>query len=370
MVIKSLNLVNFRNYSRLQLNFHSKMNIIIGKNASGKTNILESVCVLGLTKTYKNGVEPNLISFGMNQCKIKGKVKTDKVLKNLEVFIEHGNKVLKVNRTEIKKISDYISNLNVIVFTPEDLDIIKGSPSIRRNLLNIELSQISSQYLNTYNEYNKLLKMRNEYLKLLLTSSIADSTYLDIITEKLIEKAIMIYLERKKYLDFINDSIDSIYSKITKDHGLEVRYEPNIEDLEFESEKIRKKMKYTFKKNYKKELNYGVTLFGPHRDDFSFYFNQNNLKFFGSQGQQRVAVIAFKLSEIDIFKSYKNTKPVLLLDDIFSELDITKRNHLLEYINQDIQSIITTTDIKNIRRKYLLDAYLYEIKNGVIERRN
>lgn len=361
--------MNFRNYSRLSLEFHSKMNIIIGKNALGKTNILESVCVLALTKTYKNGVEPNLISFGKEKCKVKGKVKTDKILKNLEVLIEQGNKILKVNRNEIKKIGDYISNLNVIVFTPDDLDIVKGSPSIRRNLLNMELSQISLKYLNTYNEYNKLLKMRNEYLKLLFTSSIADSSYLNVITEKLIEKAVIIYLERKKYLDFINDSIDSIYSKITGDHGLEIKYEPNIEELEFESEKIRKKMKYIFKKNYKKELNYGMTLFGPHRDDFSFYLNNNDLKYFGSQGQQRVSVISFKLAEIDIFKSYKNTSPVLLLDDIFSELDISKRNRLLEYINQDIQSIITTTDIKNIRKKYLLDAYLYEIKNGVIERR-
>lgn len=369
MIIKSLNLVNFRNYSRLNLDFNSRMNIIIGKNAEGKTNILESICVLALTKTYKNGVEPNLISFGMNKCKLRGKIKTDKIIKTLEVLIEQGNKTLKISKTEIKKISDYISNLNVIVFTPEDLEIIKGSPSIRRNLLNMELSQISIKYLNTYNEYNKLLKMRNEYLKLLFTSSIADESYLDIITDKLIEKAIIIYQERKKYIDSINKNIDDIYNKIASEKGLFIQYEPNIDFDDYEKENLRKKMKYTFKKNYKKELNYGMTLYGPHRDEFSFYLNQNNLKYFGSQGQQKVAVLSFKLSEIDIFKEYNHTSPVLLLDDIFSELDITKRNKLLEYINTDIQSIITTTDIKNIRKKYLIDAYIYEIKNGIIERR-
>ncbi len=370
MVIKSLNLINFRNYSNLNLNFHPKMNIIIGQNALGKTNILESICVLALTKSYRNGVEPNLISFGKEKAKIKGKVKSDKVLKTMEIIIEQGQKKLKINQTEIKKITNYISNLNVIVFTPEDLEIIKGSPSIRRNLLNIELSQISSKYLNTYNEYNKLLKMRNEYLKLLLTSSIADTSYFDIITEKLIEKAIIIYQERKKYLDLINENIHLIYEKITKESGLVVKYEPNIEFNSFDKEELRKKLKYTFKKNYKKELNYGMTLFGPHRDEFSIYLNQNNLKFFGSQGQQKVAILSFKLAEIDIFKKYNNTNPVLLLDDIFSELDIAKRNKLLEYISKDIQSIITTTDLKNIRKKYLLDAYIYEIKNGIVERRN
>ena len=128
-------------------------------------------------------------------------------------------------------------------------------------------------------------------------------------------------------------------------------------------------MKYTFKQNYKKELNYGMTLFGPHRDDFLFYFNNKDLKYFGSQGQQKIAILSFKLAEIEIFKNYNNTSPVLLLDDIFSELDISKRNKLLEYVSHDIQSIITTTDIKNIRKKYLIDAYIYEIKNGKIERR-
>ncbi|MCI8346375.1 MAG: DNA replication/repair protein RecF [Bacilli bacterium] len=364
-----MNLLNFRNYSHLNLDLNSKMNIIIGKNASGKTNILESVCILALTKTYKNGIEPNLISFGKEKCRLRAKVKHDKVLKNLEVSIEKDNKVLKINKTKIKKIGEYISNLNIIIFTPEDLNIIKGSPSIRRNLLNIELSQISIKYLNTYNEYNKLLKMRNEYLKLLLTSSIADSSYLDVITEKLIEKSITIYSERKKYIDFINQYIDTIYSKITSESGVIIKYETNIELADFKEDTIRKKMKYTFKQNYKKELNYGMTLFGPHRDDFLFYFNNKDLKYFGSQGQQKIAILSFKLAEIEIFKNYNNTSPVLLLDDIFSELDISKRNKLLEYVSHDIQSIITTTDIKNIRKKYLIDAYIYEIKNGKIERR-
>lgn len=369
MVIKSINLNNFRNYIHLNLKLNDRMNIFIGKNAQGKTNILESICVLALTKTYKNGIEPNLISFNKKKALIKGKIYDDKLIKNLEISIEEGKKNYKINNSEIRKLSEYISNLNIIVFTPEDLEIVKGSPNIRRNLLNIELSQISNKYLNTYNEYNKLLKVRNEYLKLLLTSSIADKKYLDVITEKLIEKAIIIYNERKKYIDYINLNINDIYKKITKEEGLRIIYETNVEFLDFSYENIYKVLKEKFDKEYKKELNYGMTLFGPHRDDFLFSLNGKNLKYFGSQGQQKVSILSFKLSEIEIFYNYTKTKPVLLLDDIFSELDIEKRNKLLEYINKDIQSIITTTDLKSIKSKYTNEAYIYEIKNGIIERR-
>ncbi len=369
MIIKKIILNNFRNYFHLNLDLNEKMNIFIGKNAQGKTNILESICVLALTKTYRYGVEPNLIAFNKEKSKISAKVKKNNIINNLEIDIDQNNKKIKVNKKSIQKISDYISNLNIIMFTPEDLEIIKGSPHIRRNLINIELSQISKKYLNTYNEYNKILKMRNEYLKLLLTSSLADKKYLDIITEKLIEKSIIIYQERKKYLDFINLKIKNIYKNITDEEILSVKYEPNIFIENYETEILTEKLREIFHQNYKKELNYGMTLFGPHRDDFSFYLNDKNLKLFGSQGQQKIAILSFKLSEIDIFKEYSQENPVLLLDDIFSELDIQKRNKLLDYINKDIQSIITTTDLKNIRKKNINNAYIFEIKNGEVERR-
>lgn len=370
MIVKNIILSNFRNYSHLNLNLNPGMNIFVGKNAQGKTNILESICILALTKTYKSGVESNIIQFGKKQAKLKAKVKKNGLTNYLEIDIDNGNKSIKVNHDDIKKIGDYISNLNVIVFTPEDLDIIKGSPHIRRNLINMQLSQVLHSYINTYNEYNKILKIRNEYLKLLLTSSIADKNYLDVITDKLIEKAIIIYQERKKYLDLVNERIGIIFKNITSSGNLVLKYVTNIDFDSFESEDIRNKMKHIYYVNYKKELNYGMTLYGPHRDDFSFYLDSNDLKCFGSQGQQKLAVIAFKLSEIDIFKEYSGENPVLLLDDIFSELDIQKRNKLLSYINDGIQSIITTTDLKNIRKSSIKDAYVFKINNGNVERRS
>ena len=246
------------------------MNIFIGNNAQGKTNILESIVILALTKSHRIGISPNIIKFGKKKAKINGVVRKDKIINKLGVEITENNKKLIINLDEIKKVSDYISNLNVIVFTPDDLDIIKGSPSIRRNLLNIELSQISKVYLNTYNEYNKLLKTRNEYLKLLLSNSIADKKYLDVITDKLIDKAIIIYKKRKEFIDKINESINDNYESITNDKVLSIKYIPNIDIDKFDDESISKVLKNKYESRYQKELNYGMTLYGPHRDDFEF----------------------------------------------------------------------------------------------------
>ena len=370
MKITKINLVNFRNYSNCSISFHDHLNIIVGNNAQGKTNIIEGITLLALTKSYRVGTHPNMIMFGKSKCKVKGIIKKDKIISKLEVQLTDDNKDLILNQNHITKVSDYISNLNVIIFTPEDLEIIKGSPSIRRNLLNMELSQMSRKYLKIYNEYNKLLKTRNEYLKILFQNSIADQTYLDIITDKLIEKAIFIYQERKRFLDQINQNIDNYFYKIFGDRGLMIEYLPNIDLDNYEDEVIRKKMKYIFKKNYMKELNYGMTLYGPHRDDFLFKYQNQDLKYSGSQGQQRLAVICFKIAEIPIFKENSQYYPVLLLDDIFSELDIKKRNKLLKLItNNDVQCILTTTDIKNISKSYIEKSFVFNVINGTVERK-
>ena len=366
MKLTKINLLNFRNISKVSIKLCDSMNIFIGNNAQGKTNILDSIVILALTKSHRVGTNPNIIMFNKSKSKIQGVVKRDKIISKMEINITEDGKKLSINQTEIKKIADYISNLNVIVFTPDDLEIIKGSPNIRRNLLNIQLSQISKEYLNTYNEYNKILKTRNEYLKILFNNSIADKKYLDIITDKLIEKAVVIYEKRREYIDFINKNINRYYKEISGNDGLKVIYVPNIELNGDISEVLNEK----FKKNFQKELNYGMTMYGPHRDDFYFELLGNDLKYFGSQGQQKLAILSFKMAELPIFKEVCKTSPLLLLDDIFSELDIKKKNKLLNLVNNEgIQSIITTTDLKNINKKNIKDAYIYEVKNGNVERK-
>ncbi len=370
MQIRKINLTYFRNYSKLSLSLGPNMNIFVGDNAQGKTNILEAITILALTKSHRVGVSPNIIMFNKKKCKIEGSIKKDKIITKLNVEITEDTKKLSVNNSNIRKVANYISNLNIIVFTPDDLDIVKGSPNVRRNLLNIQLCQLSRDYLNTYNEYNKLLKTRNEYLKILFNNSIADVNYLDIITEKLIEKAIIIYQKRKEYIDCVNLHLNDYFQCVSSNGDLKVCYVPNVSFEDYEYETIRKRLKHLYKKNYLKELNYGMTIYGPHRDDFFFELQGNDLKYFGSQGQQRLAILSFKLSEIPIFQDISNTLPVLLLDDIFSELDIKRRNKLLKMINErDIQSIITTTDLKNIQKKYIENAYVFHVKDGFVERR-
>ena len=370
MKISKINLVNFRNYSKCSVTLNDNMNIFVGDNAQGKTNMLEAIIILALTKSHRIGNSPNIIKFNKSKSIISGLIKNDRLISKLKIEVSEDEKQLFINNNNVKRVADYISYVNVIVFTPDDLEIVKGSPNIRRNLLNIQLSQLSREYLNIYNQYNKLLKTRNEYLKILFNNSIADNNYIDIITDKLIEKAIIIYQKRKNYIDLINKNINMFFEDISGDKSIFIKYIPNVEFDDFEYETIRKKLKYTFKKNYLKELNYGMTIYGPHRDDFLFDYNGNDLKYYGSQGQQKLAILSFKLSEIFVFKELCNSKPVLLLDDIFSELDIKKRNKLLKIINMyDIQSIITTTDLRNINKNYVENAFVFIVKNGSLERK-
>ena len=370
MKIDKLNLINFRNYSNVTISFNDNMNIFVGNNAQGKTNILEALVLLSLTKSHRIGVNPNIIMFNKKKAKIKGVIQKDKIITKLEYIQEEDRKTLLINGNKINKIADYISNMTTIIFTPDDLEIIKDSPNVRRNLLNIQLSQISNTYLNTYNQYNKILKNRNEYLKILYSNGLADKNYLDILTDKLIDKAIVIYKLRSEYIKKINMVISNNYNSISKVGYLNIKYINNINLDNYEDEEIRKKFKSILDNNYDREIRHGMTLYGPHRDDFMFLLDNNDLKYFGSQGQQRLAVLAFKLSEISIFEEYTNTKPILLLDDIFSEFDVTKRNNILKFIkNYDIQSILTTTDVKNINKRYIKDSYVYEVINGNIERK-
>lgn len=366
MILTKLDLTNFRNYSKLHLKLSPNINIFVGNNAQGKTNILESIYVLAITKSHRLGIENNLVKNGKEVAKIKGSVKDGRMIKDLEVdFLKNKKKVL-LNQNEIRRISSYITNLNVIIFTPDDLDIIKGSPFTRRNLLNIEISQISQFYIQFLNEYNKILKNRNDYLKTLYVNSIADTNYLNILTEQLIDRAVQIYILRKNFMDAINEQISNIYYHITGIQELHVKYETNVELHNFSADEIRLQLKKQFQRHLKREMTQGMTLYGPHRDDFSFYLGDENLKFFGSQGQQRIAVIAFKLAEIGIFRNETGTAPILLLDDIFSEIDRKKKNRLLKYIEKDIQTIITTTDLRDIQKKILNDAKIFEVRGGIV----
>lgn len=359
MYIKKVEIVNFRNYNSVTVNLHDKINIIYGNNAGGKTNLLESIYVLGLTKSHRSFIDNNLIKNGCDFFRLKGLLVKDGIKYNLEINNNRRKRML-LDQKEVNKISEYISNMNIIIFYPEDLEIIKGSPGVRRNFLDLELSQLYSNYINILTEYNRLLKMRNERLKI---ENNYNDQYLDILTEYLVDRGVMIYKMRLKLVTRLNEYCSDIYEDLTGNKGFVIKYRPNIL---INDDNIKEKYLEIYRKNRFKECKVGKTLYGPHLDDIEFYLNDVNLKHYGSQGQQRISVIATKLAEIEIFKKYKKEIPILLLDDVFSELDVEKRNNLLKYIDGDIQTIITTTDLDNFDKDILANSKIIKIDNGKI----
>lgn len=364
MILKKIELINFRNYEHLSTRFYKGINIIYGDNAQGKTNLLESIYVLGITKSHRSFIDNNLIKSGADRAIINGVINKGSLDINLGITIENNKKSLKFDNSSIKKVSDYISNMNIIIFYPDDLELLKGSPQIRRKYFNLELSQLYSNYFIILNDYNKLLKMRNEYLKKMATNNYVDMNYFEILTNYLIEKAIILTKMRYKYVEKINAYCSTIYKDIMNVDNFRLKYIPSI-DIDIKDDEKSRKMLITF---YNYKLNYDLKMFstsyGPHKDDFEFLLGDKNLKNYGSQGQQRLAVLCLKLSEIEIFKKYKESTPILLLDDVFSELSDDKKNNLLKYINKDIQTIITTTELSNLDSKLIKKSKLFKIEAG------
>jgi len=368
MVLEKINLINFRNYENEELTFHPSLNIFIGKNGMGKTNILESIYALAITKSHRTQLENVMVRNQAPGFRIQGTLKGTSIFNDTYEYIytidNNQKKVLK-NKTEIKKISDYLSNINVILFSPESIELLKGSPSYRRKFLNIEIGQVNNQYIKWLNEYNYYLKIRNDLLKKLQREEPVDDIYFSIVTERMVARAVDIYQERQNFLLFLNQTIEKIYEGLTKMKGLQLQYDTNI-PLEKEKEKNRITLLKKYEKNRKKEIFLGSTSYGPHRDDFSFCINGKNMLEFSSQGQQRLATLALKLSEIKLFKKATNRDPIVLLDDVFSELDYIKKNNILNKINKNSQIFITTNDLANIEEKYLVNAKIFVINQGKI----
>lgn len=366
MRIEHLKLTNFRNYSSLELDFDDNVNIIIGDNGKGKTNILESIYVLSLTKTNRYGIEDNLIKFNEEIAKIEGIIRRDGLIKKQEVHLTKKKKQIFINNKEMRRIRDYISNFCVISFTPEDLEIVKGSPNIRRNMINIDISQLHNNYISYLNEFNQIIKIRNEYLKKMNLDGNSDIRYLDVVNSSMIDKALKIYEYRYDFFVKINQILPKIFKKLTNLDNLRIKYETSIDLEDFDLEKIRKNYESKINKSFKVELMQGVTLVGPHRDDFSFDLNGIDMKNFASQGQQRLAVIALKIAEIYLYKEETGEYPVLLLDDIFSEIDTKKRNKIINFLLKDIQTIITTTDINDIEEDLVKNATVFKVNNNKV----
>lgn len=367
MFLKDLSIINFRNHKKTKILFSKYINIIYGNNGEGKTNILEAIYVLGLTKSFRQNLNENLIKNGTEMALIKGNLKKE-LTYTLEIDLEKTSKIMKIDNNKVVKVSDYIDKTNIIVFHTEDLELIRGVPGNRRKYLDIQLSQLSINYFNIINQFNKILKTRNELLKKISNNETVDMHYFDILTDYFIEKSIFIYRMRNEYIERVNKHCSSIFESLSDLKGFKIIYETNISLNSFDKEIIKNVLKQKLKENLEKEIRFKTTLFGPHKDDFIFDLKGNNLRLVGSQGQCRLAVLGLKLSEIELFKNFKKTSPIILLDDVFSELDKKKKNNLLKFIDNGMQVIITTTDLNSISKKILNKAKLIKVKDGSIER--
>ena len=360
MQIRNLKLINFRNYDKLNLKFNERLNLIIGKNGMGKTNLVEAIYVLALTKSFRTNFDKILIKNNKESTRIEGSI-YDLVTNNYEIIIKNEGKKVKINGTSTLKLSDYISKINVILFNQNDLRIIKDTPNIRRKMLNIEISQLNNEYLKLLQDYNKLIKQRNAYLKTISINGNSSLEYLNILTDKIIDIGLDIHNYRQKFINLLNENLNNLYFKITNTKNLNIEYISDFNNI------TKEEILNLYQKNFERDVMFGKTHIGIHHDDIMFKLNNENLKDYGSEGQQKNAIISLKLAEINIFFNLKKTYPILILDDLFSELDAEKINNIINLLDQNIQTFITTTDIDKIKKEYLKNCKVFNINSSKIE---
>ncbi|MGX7111833.1 DNA replication/repair protein RecF [Gemella cuniculi] len=372
MKIKDLKLLYFRNYTSLNIKLHPSLNVLVGNNANGKTNIIESIFCLALGKSYRTKSDSECIMFGESATAMSCVL--NKNNKNLDIMlaINSKGKSAKVSGIKKNKLTDFVGELNVVLFSPEDLQIVKGSPSLRREFINREFYQFSRIYHKYHLMYQHLLKQRNSYLKDMRKNpkdKIA-LTYLETLTSQLVKVAMYITKER---VSFIKEIAELTYKNMLNisdgKEKLDIRYKSSIfealnikdiTDIKFTEKNIVKLM---MDKSFD-DIMRGSTRIGPHHDDLGFYINNLEAKVYASQGQQRSIVLSLKLSEINYLKEKTNNYPILLLDDVLSELDKSRQLKLLDAINENVQTFITTPSITDIKEDLLKKSKVFQINNG------
>lgn len=357
MIIKSIELSNFRNYESLDLDFDYGTNILYGNNAQGKTNILEAVSVSGTTRSHKGSKDKEMIRFGEEEAHIKTVVNKKDMDYQIDVHMKKNKtKGIAVNKVPLKKASELFGILNIVFFSPEDLNIIKNGPSERRRFLDSELCQLDKIYLSDLEKYNKILNQRNKLLKDMVFRPDLKET-LPIWDAQLIDYGKRIIKRRKSFVDELNEIVFDIHKQISGEkEELVLKYEPNIDDAFFHDELNRAK---------ERDMRFCQTSVGPHRDDMQFSVFDVDIRKYGSQGQQRTSALSLKLAEIELVKRNINETPVLLLDDVLSELDSSRQNYLLNSIH-DIQTIITCTGLDEfIKNRFKIDK-IFNVVEGVV----
>ena len=358
MIIKSLKLDHFRNYDSLNMDLKDGTTILYGDNAQGKTNILEAIYVAATSKSHKGSKDKEMIQFNQDEAHINIEIEKNEMNYIVDMHLKKNKlKGIAINKIPLKKASELFGILNVVFFSPEDLNIIKNGPSERRRFLDLELCQLDKIYLNDLVSYNKILNQRNKLLKDIIFKPELEST-LEIWNEQLLDYGIKIIKKRAEFIQQLNSIIFGIHKKLSGNReDLMIQYEPNVSEKYFKDELL---------KNQDKDKKTLSTSVGPHRDDFCILIKNIDIRKYGSQGQQRSAALSLKLSEIELVKSMIHDYPVLLLDDVLSELDSIRQHQLLDSIH-DVQTIITCTGLDEFIKNRFKINEVYQVINGNIE---
>lgn len=361
MIIESLELKNYRNYDELHMQFSPGTNILYGNNAQGKTNILESIYICSTTKSHRGSKDRELIHFGQDESHIKMTVRKNDVPYRIDMHLKKNKtKGVAINGIPIRKASELFGIVNVVFFSPEDLNLIKNGPAERRKFIDLELCQLNKLYVHSLVSYNRVLMQRNKLLKELFFHPEYEET-LDVWDTQLAQYGREIIRYRKEFIAQLNEIIYDIHLKLSggKEH-LKIVYDPNTPADKLEEE-IRRSRQLDMKQK--------TTLVGPHRDDIGFFMGDIDIRKFGSQGQQRTAALSLKLAEIELVKKLVKDYPILLLDDVLSELDGNRQNELLSAI-QHIQTMITCTGLEDfINNRFQIDK-LYHVVEGTVTSEN
>lgn len=361
MIIKSLELENFRNYGTLSINFDSGTNILYGDNAQGKTNILEAIYLSATTKSHKGSKDRDIIHFDADEAHIRTYVVKDGLENRVDMHLrKNKSKGIAINGQKIKKAAELLGLLNVVFFSPEDLSIIKNGPSERRRFVDMELCQLDSLYLNDLNNYNKIVNQRNKLLKELpFNPGLKDTLF--VWDSQLVSYGSKLIDRRKAFIGQLNEIIYEIHTKLSGGkEELQIVYEPDVLPEDFEKK---------LESGQERDIRLKQTSTGPHRDDFSFMVGDIDIRKFGSQGQQRTAALSLKLSEIELVKKITRDTPLLLLDDVLSELDSNRQNYLLNSIG-DIQTIITCTGLEEFVNNRFEINKVFQVSNATVIQEN
>lgn len=360
---------NYRNLSLIDTHFDPNINIFIGKNAQGKTNLLEAVYFLALTRSHRTSNDRELIAFDQDYTNLMGQIHKEQRELDLRVLITKKGKKVWINRVEQSKLSSYVGQLNAILFSPEDLELIKGAPGLRRKFMDQEFGQVSSEYLYFAAKYRQVLQQKNNYLKQLMKGQAKDQLFLDVLSDQLAGIAAEVISRRYRFLGYLSKSATEAYHNISlASEELTLEYVSSVSDITAtdSTEQIYQKLLTAFQKNRAVELKRGTTLVGPHRDDLEFRLNDQDAHLYASQGQQRTIALSLKLAEIQLVHQMTGEYPLLLLDDVMSELDHGRQSALLSYIHGKTQTFITTTDLEGISWEIIKQPKIYQIKSGKI----